>query len=67
VTDGGSFDLEPAPGIVTFRVCSVRAAETAENPGGDGGCNASGGFAPVALLLLLPLCAFARSKDSIGK
>ena len=66
VTDGGSFDLEPAAGIVTFRVCSVRAAETAENPGG-GGCNASGGFAPVALLLLLPLCAFARSKGSIGK
>jgi len=66
VTDGGSFDLEPAAGIVTFRVCSVRAAETAENPGG-GGCNASGGFAPVALLLLLPLCVFARSKGSVGK
>jgi len=68
VTDGGSFDLEPAAGIVTFRVCSVRAAETAENPGG-GGCNAGAGagFAPVALLLLLPLWVFARSKGSIGK
>jgi Synergist-CTERM protein sorting domain-containing protein len=67
VTDGGAFDLEPASGIVTFRVCSVRAAETAENPGSGGGCNASGGFAPLALLLLLPLWAFARSKGSIGK
>ncbi len=60
VTDGGSFDLEPAPGIVTFRVCSVRAAEATGNTGG-GGCDASGGFAPVTLLLLaLPLVALLR-------
>jgi Synergist-CTERM protein sorting domain-containing protein len=60
VTDGGSFDLEPAPGIVTFRVCSVRAAEATGNTGG-GGCDASGGFAPLALLLLaLPLVALLR-------
>ncbi len=65
VTDGGSFDLEPAAGVVTFRVCSVRAAEATGNTGG--GCDASGGFAPLALLLLLPLWAFARSKGSIGK
>ncbi len=58
VTDGGSFDLEPAAGIVTFRVCSVRAAEAAENPGG-GGCNASAGigFTPAMLLLLVPILA----------
>jgi hypothetical protein len=58
VTDGGSYDLNPTAGVVTFRVCSVRAAETAENPGG-GGCNAGAGagFAPLALLLALPLAA----------
>ena len=69
VTDGGSFDLNPVAGVVTFRVCSVRAAETAENSGSGGGCNAGAGagFAPLALLFALPLCAFARSKGSVGK
>ena len=71
VTDGGSFDLNPAAGVVTFRVCSVRVAETTGNSGssGGGGCNAGAGagFAPLALLLVLPLGAFARSKGSIGK
>lgn len=58
VTDNGSYDLEPAVGVVTFRVCSVRAAETAVgDTGSGGGCNAgaSTGFAPFALLLALPL------------
>jgi len=61
VTDGGSFDLNPATGVVTFRVCSIRAAETTENPGsGSGGCNAGGGtgFTPAMLLLLVPVPAF---------
>ncbi len=64
VTDGGSFDLEPAPGIVTFRVCSVRAAEATGDKGG-GGCDAGAG-APLALLFGLPLVALAtlvRRKD----
>jgi len=56
VTDNASYDLNPDPGVVTFRVCSVRAAESAGDKGG-GGCNTAGnaGFAPVALLLALPL------------
>ncbi len=68
VTDGGSYDLNPTAGVVTFRVCSVRAAESVGDKGG-GGCNTAGnaGFAPVALLFALPLCAFARLKDSIRK
>ncbi len=53
VTDNGSFDLEPAAGIVTFRVCSVRAAEKAVSSGGSG-CSAVGA-SPFALLLGLPL------------
>jgi hypothetical protein len=37
VTDNGSYDLEPAVGVVTFRVCSVRAAEKAVGDTGSGG------------------------------
>ncbi len=58
VADGGSYDLEPAVGVVTFRVCSVRAAEQAVgDTGSGGGCNAgaAAGFAPLALLLAIPL------------
>ena len=59
VTDNGSFDLEPAVGVVTFRVCSVRAAEQAVgDKGSGGGCDAGGTTAegaPLALLLALPL------------
>ena len=57
VTDGGSYDLNPTAGVVTFRVCSVRAAEAVGDKGSGGGCNASGGFVPLALLLVLPLVA----------
>ncbi len=65
VTDGGSYDLNPTAGVVTFRVCSVRAAEMAGDTGSGGGCNAaaSAGFAPLALLFGLPLVALARRKD----
>jgi hypothetical protein len=37
VTDNGSYDLNPAAGVVTFRVCSVRAAETTGDKGSGGG------------------------------
>ena len=59
VTDNGSYDLEPAVGVVTFRVCSVRAAEATGDKGSGGGCDASvgTGFAPLALLLAFPLAA----------
>ena len=57
VSDGGSYDLNPTAGVVTFRVCSVRAAEAVGDTGSGGGCNASGGFAPLALLLIAPLVA----------
>ena len=57
VTDNGSYDLEPTTGIVTFRVCSVRAAEATGDTGSGGGCNAgaSTGSLPLALLLIVPL------------
>ena len=67
VSDGGSYDLNPTAGVVTFRVCSVRAAETAGDKGSGGGCNAGAGFAPTALLFALPLCAFVRPKGSIRR
>ncbi len=70
VTDGGSYDLEPAAGVVTFRVCSVRAAEKAVgDTGSGGGCNAAegAGFAPLALLLALPLLTCARSGRNTRK
>ncbi len=54
VTDGGSFDLEPAPGIVTFRVCSVRAAEAPAASSGGSGCSTDVA-SPLALLLAIPL------------
>ncbi len=62
VTDNGSYDLNPGVGAVTIRVCSVRAAETAGDKGSGGGCDAAG-FAPLSLLLGLPLAALARRKD----
>ncbi len=74
VTDNGSYDLEPAAGVVTFRVCSVRAAETpVGDTGSGGGCDAgaSAGFAPIALLLVLPLAqrlaGFTGRRQNIGK
>ncbi len=65
VTDGGSYDLNPTAGVVTFRVCSVRAAEATGDTGSGGGCDAAAGagFAPLALLFGLPLVALARRKD----
>jgi len=62
VTDNGSYDLDPTAGAVTIRVCSVRAAEVVGDKGSGGGCNAAegAGFAPLALLLGLPLAALRR-------
>ena len=69
VRDNGSFDLNPETGVVTFRVCSVRAEAEAEAPasggGGSGGCNTGAGAASGLSLLLfpgLPLGRFARKK-----
>ena len=69
VTDNGSFDLNPAVGVVTFRVCSVRAAEPVGDKGSGGGCDAAAGasgFAPAMLLLLalVPAFAFGRRRAS---
>ena len=65
VTDNGSYDLNPGVGAVTIRVCSVRAAEATGDKGSGGGCDAAAGtgFAPLALLLVLPLAALVRRKD----
>jgi predicted outer membrane repeat protein len=68
VTDGGPYDLNPAVGVVTIRVCSVRAAEATGDKGSGGGCDAGAGsgFAPTTMLLLVPvsLYAFRRRKVS---
>ena len=68
VSDNGSYDLNPGVGVVTFRVCSVRAAEATGDKGSGGGCDAGAGAAgaPIALLALLvglPLATLARRKD----
>ena len=71
VADGGSYDLEPAAGVVTFRVCSVRAAEQAVgDTGSGGGCNAGASAAegaPLALLLALPLLHFLNPGSNVPK
>jgi hypothetical protein len=69
VADGGPYDLNDAPGVVTFRVCSVRAAAPTSDPGGSGGCNAGtgAGFAPLALLLALPLLHLTNPKRGLLK
>ncbi len=56
VEDNGPFDHNRQIGMVTFRVASIRA-EAAGDKGSGGGCNAAGGFAPLALLLVIPLAA----------
>jgi hypothetical protein len=58
VTDNGPFDLNPEAGVVTFRVCSIRAETkaSASGGGGSGGCNAGAGTASgLSLLFLLGL------------
>ena len=55
VADNGSFDLNPEVGVVTFRICSVRAeAQAPASVGSSGGCNA-GATSGLSLLLLLGL------------
>ena len=70
VTDNGSYDLEPTTGIVTFRVCSVRAAEATGDTGSGGGCNAGAGGtegASLALLFAVPLLYFPNPKRNAPK
>ncbi len=57
VTDNGSFDINPEVGVVTFRICSVRAeAEPPASGGGSGGCSTGvPGASGLSLLLLLGL------------
>ncbi len=62
VTDNGSFDLEPAVGVVTFRVCSVRAEAQTGSSGGSG-CSAVGA-SPFALLLGVPPLILSRKRRS---
>ena len=60
VADNSSFDLNPTAGVVTFRVCSVRAAANpAPGTASGGGCTTAGSSAPLTLVLMgLPLLAF---------
>ena len=53
VTDGGAYDLNPAPGLVTFRVCSIRAEAQMASSGGSG-CSAATA-SPFVLLPAIPL------------
>ncbi len=69
VRDNGSFDLNPEEGMVTFRICSVRAeAEApASGGGGSGGCHVGTGAGAILdfsllLLLGLPLGRISRKK-----
>ena len=57
VTDNGPYDHNREDGVVTFRVCSIRAeAVQQQGGGGGGGCSVGGGSAwTAALLLFLPL------------
>lgn len=60
VEDNGSFDLNPDNGVVTFRVCSIRAEAETPTPegGGTGGCDVGTGTVSVFSMLLffgLPL------------
>jgi hypothetical protein len=57
VADNGFFDLNPQVGVITFRICSVRAkAEAPASGGGSGGCNTgTTGASGLSLLLLLGL------------
>ena len=68
VTDNGSYDLNPASGVVTFRVCSVRAAESTGDKGSGGGCDAGAGngFAPMMLLLLVPVSLYAFRRRTVS-
>ena len=55
VADNGPYDLNREVGVVTFRVCSVRAEAVQRQGGGGGGCSVGGGSAwTVALLLVVP-------------
>jgi len=61
VADNGPYDHNPAVGVVTFRVCSVRAEAIQQQNGGEGGCSVGGaGSAWVAALLFVPVFALAR-------
>ena len=68
VADNGSFDLNPEAGVVTFRICSVRAEAEAPAPasgGGSGGCSTGAGTASgvwLLLLLGLPIISGLRGK-----
>ena len=66
VTDGGPYDLNPASGIVTFRVCSVRAAEARTGSSGGSGCSTAGA-SPFALLLGIPPVLLRKGKRLLRK
>ena len=57
VTDNGPYDHNREDGVVTFRVCSIRAeAVQQQGGGGGGGCSVGVGSAwTAALLLFVPL------------
>ncbi|MCF4142443.1 MULTISPECIES: right-handed parallel beta-helix repeat-containing protein [Dethiosulfovibrio] len=58
VEDNGSFDLNPDNGVVTFRVCSIRAEAETPTPkgGGTGGCDVgTGTVSGFSMLLFLGL------------
>ncbi len=52
VADNGPYDHNREKGVVTFRVCSVRAGAVQQQGGGGGGCSVGVGNAWTAALLL---------------
>lgn len=61
VADNGPYDHNREVGVVTFRVCSVRAEALQRQGGGGGGCATAGGAnAWAALLLFVPFVTVER-------
>ena len=57
-------------GFLALRMITVMALLVCPASQAAAACNmaaGAAGYAPLALLLVPPLCAFARSKDSIRK
>ena len=62
VADNGPYDHNREVGVVTFRVCSVRAEAVQQQAGGGGCATAGGANVWAALLLFVPFVALSRGR-----
>jgi Synergist-CTERM protein sorting domain-containing protein len=60
VEDNGLYDHNREPGVVTFRVVSIRAEAQTASSSGSSGCSAGDVVSPFALLLGAPLMFVPR-------